>query len=516
MIGLNMRSLIDLYKHHNHFALFLGLALLSGCAAHAPARYGGSRQSILHLDNHYKLAVVEFGGFGSYLDPTMTEVSNAVKLLDATQRPLLVIYIHGWHNDVRSPDLNRFSGFLNRIALSRQVISSQLNVVGVYFGWPGESLRIPVLNTFTFWDRKRAAERIANNDDCLDAIEQLSHAARLHSQSYTILMGHSFGGLIVERTVAHTMRTLQGQKGVAPPWDLALILNPASDSVLARQVVVSLEALYKYDAKRGYVPRNGGQAIAENQPTIVELQADNDSATRLTFPVGSSLSSIMGFHWGWNKVAIPGIRADGTPRGSISEREFYLSTPGNNRYLINYVIVPSTAAIPSYSSDAFDFNLLHNPENRVFYTSSEKDSESAARTLSSGAASPVTPTSQWRAWQIAYAADVDAKDYPDNARVPFWIVRVPSQIIDNHGGIWSDNNMALMAAIFRLHRPLVTKQVIVSGQRKTERMVPVPAKPYILPARSYFEQQETQIDKLVEFQLWTARHARPARPINLR
>jgi hypothetical protein len=236
--------------------------------------------------------------------------------------------------------------------------------------------------------------------------------------------------------------------------------------------------------------RNGGQAIPENQPTIVELQADNDNATRLTFPIGSSLSSIMGFHWGWNKVAIPGIRADGTPRGSISERKFYLSTPKNNRYLISYVIVPYTAVIPSHSSDAFDFNLLHNPENRVFYTSSQRDSESAARTLSSGAASPVTPTSQWRAWQIAYAADVDAKDYLDNARVPFWIVRVPSQIIDNHGGIWSDNNMALMAAIFRLHRPLVTKQVIVSRQRKTERMVPVPAKPYILPARSYFEQQE--------------------------
>jgi hypothetical protein len=178
----------------------------------------------------------------------------------------------------------------------------------------------------------------------------------------------------------------------------------------------------------------------------------------------------MGFHWGWNKVAIPGIRADGAPRGSISERKCYLSTPKNNRYLINYVIVPYTAVIPSHSSDAFDFNLLHNPENRVFYTSSQRDSESAARTLSSGAASPVTPTSQWRAWQIAYAADVDAKDYLDNARVPFWIVRVPSQIIDNHGGIWSDNNMALMAAIFRLHRPLVTKQVIVSRQRKTERM----------------------------------------------
>jgi len=53
--------------------------------------------------------------------------------------------------------------------------------------------------------------------------------------------------------------------------------------------------------------------------------------------------------------------------------------------------------------------------------------------------------------------------------VPFWIVRVPSDIIDNHGGIWSDNNMALMAAIFRMHRPILANNVIA------------PAKSYVMP-----------------------------------
>jgi exosome complex RNA-binding protein Rrp42 (RNase PH superfamily) len=53
--------------------------------------------------------------------------------------------------------------------------------------------------------------------------------------------------------------------------------------------------------------------------------------------------------------------------------------------------------------------------------------------------------------------------------VPFWIVRVPSDIIDNHGGIWSDNNMALMAAIFRMHRPILPNDTTV------------PAKSYVLP-----------------------------------
>jgi hypothetical protein len=107
--------------------------------------------------------------------------------------------------------------------------------------------------------------------------------------------------------VEHTLRTLQGQK-VKPPWDLALILNPGSDSVLVRQLVRDLESLYRYDPRPvpdsplkwagRYEPRSGGDPISENQPMIVELQSENDSATGLTFPIGSSLGVFVGGHCG--------------------------------------------------------------------------------------------------------------------------------------------------------------------------------------------------------------------------
>ena len=42
-------------------------------------------------------------------------------------------------------------------------------------------------------------------------------------------------------------------------------------------------------------------------------------------------------------------------------------------------------------------------------------------------------------------------------------------LVEYHGGIWSDNNMALMAAIFRMHRPILANNVIA------------PAKSYVLP-----------------------------------
>ena len=467
--------------------------VLSACFTHAPARYGGAGRSLIHNDPSYKLAVLEFGEFGSYADPSMAQKEDDIKLLRNTPRPLLVMYIHGWHNNVTSRDVDRFKGFLSRLSEARDITTNHLNIVGIYFAWPGESLSVPVLNTFTFWDRKRAAERIASNDDCLDAIEQLSHAARDHGPSYTFLIGHSFGGLIVERTVAHTLRTLQGNQNIRPPWDLALILNPASDSILARQIVSSLQGLYTYDGRQSFVPQGGGPAIPENQPAIVELQSENDTATAVTFPVGSSLGSILGGHWAWNKVPIPRGATGDAPGNNVSERQFYLSTPGNSRYLINYSIVHVDAPIPKDVRDAFDANLRNNPVNRIFYTSAPRDSETAATAALHGAAAPNSPISNWKAWQIRYAGSVDPIAYGGNARVPFWIVRVPSDIIDNHGGIWSDNNMALMAAIFRLHRPIATQHVVVSGHIIEEKTVLHPAKAYNLPNNP--ELQKPAVDR---------------------
>ena len=184
----------------------------------------------------------------------------------------------------------------------------------------------------------------------------------------------------------HTLRTLQGQK-VKPPWDLALILNPASDSVLVRQLVRDLESLYRYDPRPvpdsplkwagRYEPRSGGNPISENQPTIVELQSENDSATGLTFPIGSSLGVLVGGHWTWNRVAVPGESNDPKPRAIVSEREFYLRTPGNSRYLINYVVVPWK--VPEFPQRVRRFRLQSSEQFRRRRILHERSKEFAGR-----------------------------------------------------------------------------------------------------------------------------------------
>lgn len=448
---------------------------LFGCASIGPT-YEGDRRNLLNDDRRYTLAAIEFGELGSYSDASKGELSNTIQLLKSTERPLLVVYIHGWLNNATSGDVGNFKGFLSRLSQSRQVKIHRYNVFGVYFAWPGKTLDIPYLNYLTFWNRKQAAERIASNGDCLDAIEQLSQTARLHENNYVFLIGHSFGGLILERTVEHTLRTLQGQK-VRPPWDLALMLNPASDSVLTRQLVANLYSLYDYypnplpgnPLRWGghFVPKSGGDPIAESQPTVVEVQSENDTATGTVFPIGSKAGVIVNGHWAWNQVAVPRTQR------LVSERDFYLSTPGNDRYLVNYEIVRSRGTF-SGDSDAFDYNLEHNPVGGIFFTSAPKGSETAAEAGRRSRTAAAGPKTQPQAWQIQFV--VDHNKYI-GVHVPFWIVRVPSEIIDNHGGIWSDNNMALMAAIFRMHRPILPNNVIA------------PARSYVLPVPVELKQE---------------------------
>ena len=446
--------------------------------------------NILYDGDDYKLAAVEFGELGSYADPFGRELHNTIQLLQAVDRPLLVVYIHGWLNNATSDDVGSFKGFLSRLAQSEQVKINHYTVFGAYFAWPGKSLTIPYLNYLSFWGRKQAAEQIASNGDFIDAIEQLSYVARSRPNNYVFLIGHSFGGLILERTVEHTLRTLQGLQNVKPPWDLAVMLNPASDSVLTRQLVSDLQGLYNYSSEPvsgdvldwggHFYPISGkGNSIPENQPTVVELQSDNDTATGSFFPIGSTAGLIATGHWRWNQVKAPG-----SDRITLSEREFYLSTPGNDKYLVNYEIdhpKPVGDLLRDFTNDrkqrdAFDYNLENNPVKGVFYTSTARGTDTAASSGQQNKSAHQRPKDFPQVWQIHF---VGGQDKYQGVHVPFWIVRVPADIIDNHGGIWSDNNMALMAAIFRMHRPLIT--INPSAPPAQQKQVPIPAQPYVLP-----------------------------------
>lgn len=120
-----------------------------------------------------------------------------------------------------------------------------------------QAISVPVSGS----PKSATAERLASNYDCYDAIASISEEARKHgkAQNYTVLLGHSFGSLIVERSVVHAINAeIHGgaDSDRSMPADLMIAVNPASDSILARQMIAALYSRKTENTRPLFVSRS--------------------------------------------------------------------------------------------------------------------------------------------------------------------------------------------------------------------------------------------------------------------
>jgi hypothetical protein len=436
------------------FAIFV-----AGCASFGPYHANTPDQPFNSVrgpkDGRYRLAFVEFGDQGSALDNSQRKA--ALDVIRRAERPLLFVYIHGWQNNADSGDVCRFEHFLDTVSSFPGVTGRKVNVIGVYIAWRGKDLTIPGLSLLTFYSRKAVGGQIAAQNSCLATINELALAAREPSKKihHCVLIGHSFGALLLENTISHSILDASGNGSRnTSPWDMAVAFNSADSSIGTRQLLKELDYLYKYDSTRhAYVSRSPGEeevtAVPENRPFLVFLQSENDQATGTFFPIGTGFYNTISLRYHWEKVPVPGHHGQ-----KVAEREFYTRTPGNNPYLVNYHVVPLGEVSPpprlrATGNRAFEANIAQNHPDYSFYTSEHNDGHEN-RLCHNGnynpdEARPSTGRELWRHWQFVYTG---------NARVPCWIVRVPKDIIWGHGGLWSDNSVAMLAALFRIQFPL--------------------------------------------------------------
>jgi len=452
-------------------SLALALAtLLGSCAEYGPYHANTPSEPSNSVrgpeDGRYKFAFIEFGDQGSALD--MSQRVAAINAIRQAQRPLLFVYIHGWMNNANSGDVCRFEHFIDMISRLPEVTQAKTNVIGVYVAWRGKDLTFPGLNLLTFWNRKSTGNAIAAQNSCLATINELALTAREPGKQvhHCVLMGHSFGGLVLSSTISHSIldASSTGARN-ASPWDMAVAFNPADDAIGTRQLLSELDYLYKYDSSRGaYVGRTPGAeegaVVNENRPFFVILQSENDQATGAFFPIGQTVANTMNLHYHWDKVPVPGSNGQ-----KLSEGEFQTHTPGNDKYLVNFNVVPlggatAPAGLSTYENRAFEANVRQNVSGRTFLTSEKNDGHEKpfcrGSDYSPGEMRPATGNEDWQRWQFVYSG---------NAHVPCWIVRVPKEIIWGHGGLWSDNSVAMFGALYRMHFPLNAEGRPTSSQR---------------------------------------------------
>jgi hypothetical protein len=434
-------------------------AILASCASFGPYHADSPEKPFNSVrgptNGRYKLAFIEFDDQGSLLDNY--QLKAALDVIHQAPRPFLFVYIHGWQNNANSGDVCRFEHFLDTVSSFPEATGGSANVIGVYIAWRGRDLTFPGLNLLTFYSRKAVAGQIASQVSCLATLDELALASRDPSkkQHSCVLIGHSFGGLLLGNTLSHSILGVSGAgTRNSNPWDMAVTFNSADSSISTRQLMKELDYLYKYDpARHAYVSRSAGEeaetAVPENRPFLVFLQSENDSATGTFFPIGTEFYNLIGLRYHWEKVPVPGHHGE-----KISEREFYTHTPGNNPYLVNYHVMPLGEASPppglrAAENRAFEANMTENHPDFSFYTSEHNDGHEKRYchdgNYDPNEAHPPTGRELWRKWKFVYTG---------NARVPVWVVRVPKEIIYEHGGLWSDNSVAMLAALFRIQFPL--------------------------------------------------------------
>jgi len=298
--------------------LVLLLLLFGGCASNqiyrdqfsscvVSAQQDCERRSIqVHhpdSDQEYLLGFVEIDDQGQLRDRAQMQSLLDNLYVEASKESLLInVFVHGWHHNA-APHASNVESFKHSMAqlselesrLSKAQHKPPRKVVGIYVGWRGESIDVPVLNNITFWERKNTAQEVGHLGmaELLLRLEEISNVKNTQQppiKSRLVVVGHSFGGAAVysatSQILADRFVDSRGDKNFVDTakgfGDLVVLINPAFEAL-------RYAPLYDLaQARCSYFP--------DQRPRLVILTSESDYATKLAFPVGRFFSTLLEVH----------------------------------------------------------------------------------------------------------------------------------------------------------------------------------------------------------------------------
>jgi hypothetical protein len=388
---------------------FILVILLGSCAtAHRPYHSVSDDQTQADLERD-RVAVIEFDERGDYWESR--QIQRAATLIKKVSAPVLVTYIHGWRHDAK-PDDGDLLAFRNFIKNLNEALNGR--ACGVYVGWRGASVEEGGLiggiskpfSLLSFWGRKKITDQMAGVPfaQTLWTLAETTKARNGHS----VLIGHSFGGRIVERTLG-TTAIAQMNNGQSMPFNLTFLVNPATESLYARQLKLALRE-WKYE-----------------QPAIVAIAAKDDFATGKAWPLALLRPSRIRSR----DYVIP------LPSGSIAEsqKEYVKSTVGNDKRQWTHKLQVEATRQNEAKTNVTAANVLRTPAT-PFEVRLRGEDEGKVATC-----------------RVVALPSVDAKH--QLASKAYWVLPVEKNILSGHGGVPGENGIFsssmsdLMAGIIR-------------------------------------------------------------------
>jgi len=434
-------------------------------------------------NHHFDFSYIEFDEKGDFWDRrqlgwTVKEIKEAANTNDV----VLVVYVHGWQNDastLRDHDVGKFHCLLEHIAESD---AFKHRFFGVYIAWRGKSVpggdgwfpdKSPldlaskaiffVPHELSFWGRKNVATHTAGLPTT-EAIFQSVEAVRRSTQqsghrSTTILIGHSFGALVLEKALSQALAAkLLSENGgssgsFTAPADFVVLLNAAAESVYAKEMIDMFRRRFQSGS-------GSSQEVSAEHPLIVSITSKADWATKFLFPIGTNLSNAFGLFrtYEWDNRF-------GEDNDNVSQRQYFTNTAGHNNLLISYEAEPvsGTPVDPVYEEKdlceremlaAFKQNLDHpetGPNGQIRFTTGSSSGQEVE-------------------WELR-------PKRTGQPTTPYWIIEVPHQIIRDHSDIFNENSIALMSRLFRILNPKPKEGAITMSVPRTMRLLEPGQKP---------------------------------------
>ncbi len=391
-------------------------------------------------DYKYSLAFVEFDDLGEMftrrseickdrqgnqhdyteLGQTLTEIARLNAGAEGSD-PVFVLFIHGWKNNA-SPSSGNVWGFRSALQSLAQDFQGKRAIMGIYIGWRGAATNVPVVKEFSFWNRKDAATRIPGAH-LTEAIRRITMEAKSNHKAKLVVVGHSFGGLVMERTLTQAMVEMilenkddLSQVGSRMP-DLTVLLNEAGAATESKEF---LNFLHREQIK--YADANG-----HNYPLFLSLTSTGDWATHIIFPVGQFLG----------KKSLNTRKYDGGDEfGETDQNNYFLHTTANSARLTNYTVT-------AVNSDSFKCDHLYEV------------------TLPNVASGKIElPKEKIRNAEHSDKTYYVCKDPQSKQDTPYWAMQIPTEFVPDHATVFKPELRALLKAFMAPHLGLPPSRAV--------------------------------------------------------
>ncbi len=360
------------------------------------------------------LAFIEVDDMGELWDKG--ELDTALGVIrransDAHADPVVLAFVHGWKNNA-APDNANVAGF--KVAL--QDVYARLRrtrpVIGIYIGWRGNLIRPswPVAQQFSYFNREATAALIPSAS-LSSALAQIAVRTHENSRALAIFIGHSFGGLLLERAVSQATASAIAQDqiyveqaGALPAGsqeaadklrlaaassdaraDFVIFINPAGAATEAMPMFDFLvKNSYRYQP---YLASGSGSQSADrpdsdsaDRPLFVSLTSTADLATKVAVPIGHALP-LLGFKMaGSFRDLGPGVSGNyelscfdphmphphwdlkTKQEGALPQSSFYMNTAPHMQVLQSHVMLKAVGATQMRVASTGQTITIHNPQ----------------------------------------------------------------------------------------------------------------------------------------------------------